>query len=171
MSLRSKDPRCGFTLIELLIVISIIGILAGLLLIVINPALYLARARDSRRISDIRTLASSISYAISGGYIRLQDTTSGCLTCTSTTGTKDMDGTNGWVKFITTGSGGLSEFTAFLPEDPINDSTYYFEFASDGNKFELNAKLEDPVYYVKLTNEGGTDMSKYEVGTSLTLIP
>ncbi len=138
---------------------------------VMNPAMYMVRARDSRRISDIQVLANSISYAISGGYITLQDTTSGCVSCTSITGTKDVDGVNGWVKFTKTPSGELSDFMVLLPEDPTNSSTYYFEFASDGNSFELDAKLEDPLYYVKLTNEGGTDMTKYEVGTNLTLIP
>jgi prepilin-type N-terminal cleavage/methylation domain-containing protein len=171
MPRRSESPKTGFTLIELLIVITIIGILSGVLLMVINPARYLARARDSRRVSDIRALGGAISYALSAGYIRLQDTTSGCPTCTSTTGTKDVDGVNGWVIFTTVGAEGPSDFIATLPEDPINNSTYYYEFASDGNKFELNATLEDPVYYVKLTNEGGTDMTKYEIGTSLTLIP
>jgi prepilin-type N-terminal cleavage/methylation domain-containing protein len=163
--------KLGFTLVELLLVIALMAILAGFVIMVINPATYMARARDSRRISDIRALASSITYALSGNYIILPDTTSGCLSCTSITGSKDTDGVNGWVKFTSISSEGVLDFMATLPEDPINNSTYYFEYASDGKKFELNAKLEDPQHSIKLTNEGGTDMTKYEVGTSLILIP
>jgi len=137
---------------------------------VINPARYMARSRDARRISDVKSLANSISYALSGGNIRLQDTVGGCLSCTSVSGTRDTDGTNGWVKFSII-SGDLSDFVAALPEDPLNNSSYYYEFASDGKKFELNARLEDPLHYVKTTSEGGTDLSKFEVGSSLTLIP
>jgi hypothetical protein len=154
-----------------LIVISILAILSGIMIVVINPARYMTYARDARRISDIRALANSISYAISGGTINLQDTTSGCTSCTSITGTKEPDGSTGWVKFTTTNSDDLSNYISTLPIDPINNSTYYYEFASNGIKFEINATLEDLVHYVKLTNEGGTDLSKYEVGTSLTLIP
>lgn len=131
----------------------------------------MARARDSRRISDIKSLANSISYALSGNYISLNDVSLGCLSCTSTTGTMDVDGINGWVKYTTLGFGGLSDFVTLLPTDPVNNSTYYFEFSSDASKFELSTKLEDPAHFIKTTNEGGTDMTKYEVGTNLTLIP
>jgi len=41
----------GFTLIELIVVIAIIGVLAGVLLIAINPAALLAKGRDAKRIS------------------------------------------------------------------------------------------------------------------------
>jgi prepilin-type N-terminal cleavage/methylation domain-containing protein len=43
----------GFTLIELLIVIAILGVLAVVVLVAINPVQQLARTRDSGRISSV----------------------------------------------------------------------------------------------------------------------
>lgn len=55
-----KNKNKGFTLLELLIVISIIAILSVALVIVLNPAETLRKARDSQRISDLNTLKTAI---------------------------------------------------------------------------------------------------------------
>lgn len=46
----------GFTLIELLIVMAILGVLAVIVLVAINPVEQLARARDTGRISAVQQL-------------------------------------------------------------------------------------------------------------------
>ena len=50
-----KKNQKGFTLIELLVVIAIIGVLSGIVIVAVGDAT--ARARDSRRLADVRQLA------------------------------------------------------------------------------------------------------------------
>jgi len=80
-----KDRARGFTVIELIIVVVVIGILAGIALVV-YPG-YQQRARDNERKSDVQQIASALSaYAIKTNS--LMSTGSGCG--------KDSNG-NGWI--------------------------------------------------------------------------
>src|SRR3989338_2064891 len=93
-----KNRKNGFTLLELLIVIAIIAILSVALVIVLNPAETLKKARDAQRISDLSTLKTAI-----GLYL------------TSTT-TPQLDGISGTVNakcktpLATTGRGAAAAF-------------------------------------------------------------
>lgn len=51
----------GFTLIELLIVMAILGVLAVVVLVAINPAEQLRRARDAGRVSGVQQIGRAIS--------------------------------------------------------------------------------------------------------------
>jgi prepilin-type N-terminal cleavage/methylation domain-containing protein len=50
----------GFTLIELLIVIGIIAILAGIVLVAVNPAQQFGKANDAERKSELGTILSAV---------------------------------------------------------------------------------------------------------------
>lgn len=52
--------KSGFTLIELLIVIALIAVLAGAVIIALNPARQFQQARDSERWSHMSVLANAI---------------------------------------------------------------------------------------------------------------
>lgn len=56
--------QAGFTLIEIAISIGIIAILAGLVLVAINPARQFAQARNTQRISHSNQILSAIGMRI-----------------------------------------------------------------------------------------------------------
>lgn len=71
MSARKK----GFTLVELLIVIAILGLLAVVVLIAINPVQQLARTRDSGRKSAVTQIGHAMeAYATTNNGVYIDET-------------------------------------------------------------------------------------------------
>jgi len=60
-----KKQKEGFTLIELLVVIAVIGMLASIILVSLGPAR--ARARDARRVSDVRQMSLALETEAADG--------------------------------------------------------------------------------------------------------
>ncbi len=50
----------AFTLIELLIVVAILAIVAGVVIVALNPATRFQDARDARRLSDVEAILSAV---------------------------------------------------------------------------------------------------------------
>lgn len=50
----------GFTLIEMLVVIGIIGILAAIVLVAVNPGRQFSQARDTQRRSDLYAITNAV---------------------------------------------------------------------------------------------------------------
>lgn len=66
--LKTLTSKKGFTLIELLVVIAIIGVLAGVVIIGVNPARRMAEARDAIRKSDLTLIQKALEvYFIKNG--------------------------------------------------------------------------------------------------------
>jgi prepilin-type N-terminal cleavage/methylation domain-containing protein len=69
-----NNLKRGFTLIELLIVIAILGTLAVVVLLALNPVQQLARTRDSGRISAVTQLGHAVeAYATSRNGVYLPE--------------------------------------------------------------------------------------------------
>jgi len=162
----------GFTLIELLIVIGILAILTAAVVVALNPAQLLAQARDSQRLSDLDALRSAIAlYAATATTVTFGETlnctaagTPSTGSCTTTTSTV-VTGT-GWVAVALSDTSGGSPLAA-LPLDPTNSTTYFYAYDGDNtNKtFEVDAVLESTKYSGKMTTDGGSSASFYEIGT------
>ncbi len=163
----STNSDTGFTLIELLIVIVIIGILAGILVSILDVQEYQAQARDARRMNDMLSVQTAIINSMAVQGISLVATT-GCLDCTSATGTDAIDGT-GWVKFNNLNGRGLIDVISVLPTDPGHDDTYFYSYFSNGTDFELNMTFESDRYQINAEQDGGNDDAVYERGFDMTL--
>lgn len=61
----SKKNQSGFTLLEVLLVVAIIAILAGIVIIAINPGKNLGDSRNAQRSADVTTILNGVyQYAL-----------------------------------------------------------------------------------------------------------
>ncbi len=182
----------AFTLIELLVVIAILAILATVTVLVINPAQLFAQARDSRRISDLQAINSGMKFvslqSISQGtantvYVSIPDSNPACASlslptlpggwsyaCATSANYRKVDGT-GWIPVNFTQLAAGAPMAA-LPIDPVNTvaSGYYYTY-TPGGSWELNAVMESTRYYESQYQDGGDNMSTFEIGSDLALSP
>lgn len=68
----SPLTRPGFSLVELLMAMSIVGVLAGLVIVAINPTKQMADARNTQRKFDVNTILNAFNqYQVdSGGFFQ-----------------------------------------------------------------------------------------------------
>jgi type II secretory pathway pseudopilin PulG len=175
----------------LLIVIGILAILSTTIVLVINPAELLRKARDSQRISDLNTVKTAIAYYVteagspgigndSNSYSHVASTN--CAGRTGATGNLTPTD-SGWIPIPFDDLTGGSPIGA-LPKDPSESNSatdtparYYVYLTNTANTtFLLVANMESDYYSsggegdVEST-DGGQIYSLYEVGTDLTLLP
>lgn len=147
----SRTAKGGFTLLEILLVVAAIGILAGIVIVAINPAEQLGKTRNAQRQADVRTISDAIAqyYLDEGSYPTTFETGTTC-------------GNASEQEICKTGASpcqtSLSELTnsdkylTSIPADPLAQSTgsgYYVVRNTTTNRIivcaplaELNAEIE-----------------------------
>lgn len=83
----------GFTLIEILVVIGIIAILAGVVIVALNPARQFAQARDTQRWSNINTILNAVGQRSADNKGIFE---TGCLAGAIPTSTAAMKSSGGY---------------------------------------------------------------------------
>ncbi|MDH3324753.1 MAG: type II secretion system GspH family protein, partial [Candidatus Peregrinibacteria bacterium] len=56
----NTSRKSGFTLLEILLVVAAIGILAGIVIVAINPGKQLGNTKDAKRESNVSTIANAV---------------------------------------------------------------------------------------------------------------
>jgi len=141
----------SFTLIELLVVVAIIGVLVAIVMPGISNAR--AKARDARRVEDLRTLSLALEMYYSD-YNHYPIWESDCI---------DQEANNPLIGgepsspvFFT------NKYVARPPKDPLSKYCYFYKSDASGSKYKLAAYLE--LDKEKALNDGGNiDEDIYEV--------
>ncbi len=185
----------SFTILELVIVIGVLGILGAVALVILNPVELFSQARDSNRVTEIQNINKAIQlYQILVGtsigsgnivYISTPDSSPTCANltlpslpsgwsyqCKTVTDYRKIDGT-GWIPVNFSSINAGSPFSA-LPVDPSNVAAkgLYYIYINGGvlESWELVTLLQSDKYLQKYAGvDNGSDASKFETGTDLTL--
>lgn len=125
--------RQGFTLIELLVVIAIIGLLSTLAVVALGSAR--AKARDSKRLSDLKQIQTALElyFTDQNGYPSTGGTLgAGNFVCLNSSGWNGTVGCSG-------------AYMAQVPANPTPNGAAYVYAASSTAGYTVTASLETTV--------------------------
>jgi type IV pilus assembly protein PilA len=138
----------GFTLLEVLLVVAIIAILAGIVILAINPNKQLADSRNTQRRSDVATILNAVyQYAID---------TNGTIPATITSSSAEICATGGTCTGLIDLSvlSTSSKYLVSLPNDPngaTTNGTGYFILKTANNRVTVSAPSAENSAVISIT--------------------
>ena len=147
---KTKSVR-GFTLLEILLVVGIIAILAGIVILAINPSKQLGDSRNAERRSDVLTILNAIyQYAIDNNGVLIEINNGSALPISDDCEENGVDAMN-LEDYIVTAS---STYLTDIPTDPLasgGDSAYYV-VQNDANRITVCAlETENNIPIIEVT--------------------
>lgn len=144
-----RDAQEGFTLIEVLLVVAIIAILAGIVIIAINPNKQLADSRNSQRSSDVTTILNGVyQYSVDNNTVPASITTTATEICatgaSSCTGLIDLSTLTTSAKYLVS-----------LPKDPQCTTTC----ATNGTGYKISKDANNRITVVAPSAENSKTIS------------
>ena len=154
-----ETKQKGFTLLEILLVIALIAILAGIVIVAINPAKQMADARNTQRRADINTIINAVyQYSIDNNGI-LPTTVPSIASCSiavSLTATNEICKTSTCASLVDlsvlTASG---KYIVSIPFDPssstANGTNYFICKDSTSSRITVAAKGAENSVVISVT--------------------
>lgn len=129
----------GFTFIELLVAVSVVAILVGIVLLVMNPNQLRAKTRDAKRVNDLKAVQAALEQ-----YFADNESYPQC------------GGATNWGIANTCLSTALQNYIGAFPADPLTNAhgsdsspcaistgqANRYNYISDGSTYTLTALLE-----------------------------
>jgi prepilin-type N-terminal cleavage/methylation domain-containing protein len=178
----------GMTFVEILVVMGIISILFASFFYIWNTMDVFRKSRDSKRINDLQLLDNALKTLLSTErninlgeenviYTSLPDSSSTCgsynliplfssysYRCQTSDNYLKVDG-NGWLPINFTLGKILT--ISVLPIDPLNNKDYFYAYQVRQGRYKLTARFENKTNISKMANDGGFELTLYEVGSDL----
>ena len=173
---------------QLLVGIFLIFIILGAVLYFYNPQEKARQKRDEQRIADLEYLKKSIDIYLTNNGNESADMCDGCkldsdifasqsVTLKGTSSTKVISSSavniTGWIPIDFSLNAKINETPlSQLPQDPVNLDPYVYTYTPGKNGgYKLTVALESAQNDTLEVDDGGTDDTRYEVGTGLNLPP